>query len=309
MNYITGGMLHSVISLVNHLKKDFNVVVIANEEAEIFKKIEEIEKIKLENRFIVDFKMPIATLKTYLEIRKKIQVYNSIDSLVITNNVGSELLFSGFGIRPINIKRIFVSRGGNYRGKTGFVLKQGFKSIIKFVAISNHQKNILISNGIPAEKIVVIHNGVEKIKIDKKNTFDKKLVKISIVGYIDSKKNQLLALNSLNFIKHSNVQINIYGIAFTKSNKQYKKKLDEFIEKEGLSKMVNYKGYEANKNLIYKETDILLSTSLAEGFGRTVAEAMSIGIPCIGLKESGGLYDVITHFKDVIAATYGWFLD
>jgi glycosyltransferase involved in cell wall biosynthesis len=300
-NHLTGGMIHSVISLIKSLSKDYKIYIIAHKDAEIAQLGLDATPLFLNNPWCISLSAPLKTLKTHLEVRNLLRNFDKNDTLVFTNNVGSEMIFSGFGFFPIPLKRIFVSRGGDYTGKTGAVLKKGFNSVFRFVAVSESQKEKLIFATKPEAKIEVIHNGVE---ISNPTNFkynpDKNIMNLSVVGYIGILKNQILAIRALPQLlnMHEGIKLNIYGISVTPASIEYEKQLFNEVEKLKLKDSVIFKGYESDKSSIYSNTDILLSCSVTEGFGRTIAEAMSFGIPCIGLKESGGLLDIISDKHD-----------
>lgn len=301
-DHFTGGMIHSVVALAKQLKDEYNVYFLAHRGADVFKIDDEIKYLILESPWSISISSPLKTICTYLEVKRLLNSFDYTNTIVFTNNVGSELLFSGFGFFPVPFRRIFVSRGGDYLGKTGWILRKGFKSAYRFIAISESQKNTLIRIGIKSQLISKIHNGV---KVWHENVHDSKTIKLynlSIIGYINSNKNQLLAIDALSELVKllPELRLNIYGLAFTDSDKEYKKMLEGRIHELGIEDKVVFKGYERNQSEIFNATDILISCSRSEGFGRSVAEAMGYGIPCIGLVSSGGLLDIITNGYDGI---------
>lgn len=80
---------------------------------------------------------------------------------------------------------------------------------------------------------------------------------------------------------------------------------DEFKEINSIISQSKYKAFFKLTNKVYyedlpkylKECNLMLLTSLYEGFGRVILEAMTYGIPCISTK-SGGPEDLITHNKN-----------
>ena len=166
-NHYNGGMIHSVMALASSLKNDFNIYILAHSNADVFTKNNDLLTLRMENKWVVSFKSPIKTLKCYLEIKNILKNFKNSETIVITNNVGSELILSGFGFIPIKLKRVFVSRGGDYLGKTGWFIKKSFKSVNKFIAISNRQKEVLNKVGVKDDLIAIIHNGIKVSKAKK----------------------------------------------------------------------------------------------------------------------------------------------
>lgn len=133
----------------------------------------------------------------------------------------------------------------------------------------------------------VIYNGVfeETLQSYKNNIFPITHFRISIIGMVIETKGQLQALRIFSKLhnKLKNIELLIYG---EYDNSSYKKKLDSFIIDNGLSDCVSFKGYVSN-NKIYDEMEILLCCSKNEGFGRTIIEAMSYGIPIVSVNKAG----------------------
>lgn len=301
-NHLQGGMLFSVVSLIKGLSAEFVIIVIAHEDAEIFKIGLDIVPLKLKNKWVISMSRPLMSLKTYLELRQIIQSIDLESAIILTNNVGSELTFAGFGFFPLSSRRVFISRGGGLDGKTGLFLKLCFKSCIAFVATSKKQELALLANGVERDSIKIINDGVGAPDPQEVRTYRTNSFRISVIGYIDENKNQMLALNALKTLiaMDYKVCLNIYGVAASESQLNYKKLLEEKITELNLGDYVNFKGFERDQRIIYSNTDVLISCSLSEGFGRTIIEAMSYGIPSVGLIESGGLLDIITNQIDGI---------
>lgn len=300
-DHFTGGMIHSVVALAQSLKIDYNVYFLAHKGAEVFKLDSEIRALVLEKPWSISVSSPLKTISTFFEVKRLLKNFDLDNTLIFTNNVGSELIFSGFGFFPVSFRRIFVSRGGDYLGKTGWVVRRGFRSVYHFVCTSTRQINILNKGGIKKNQITLIHNGVAGLLENFVFTFDsREVIQLTVVGYINAEKNQKLIIDALYLLK-KNKQfkycLNIYGTDTSKLN-IYTKELKALINDYDLNENVVFQGFEKNKDLIYCNTHILISSSLSEGFGRTVAEAMAYGIPCIGLIESGGLLDIITDKYD-----------
>lgn len=297
-DHFTGGMIHSVMTLARSLKNDYNVYIIAYNEAEVFKIDSDINPLELQKPWSISISTPFSTFGTYLEVRKLVKHFKKSETIVFTNNVGSELIFSGFGFFPIDLKRVFVSRGGDYLGKTGWIVRQGFKSVSYFICTSTRQADILKNCGIKSSKIFKIHNGVENLRVSEYSFNIEQPVQLAVVGYINSEKNQKLIIEALNLLKNDSnfdFKLNVYG---TSTNSKYYEELLDLIKSYQLCEQVIFHGFTKDKKKIYTNTDILISSSVSEGFGRTVAEAMAFGIPCVGLYESGGLLDIITNSID-----------
>lgn len=159
--------------------------------------------------------------------------------------------------------------------------------------LSEYSKNRLIDvNPSYQGKITVIPSSVAKLK---KN--DKKISEI-----INTEKPYMLTINS--FFKHKN-QITLIK-AFNKikeiiphslvlvgrpeensPNSRYKE-IVEYIEKNNLKERVKILSYisDEERNALLYNTDLFISTSYMEGFGRTPVEAAMCNVPVISTKET-----------------------
>jgi glycosyltransferase involved in cell wall biosynthesis len=297
---MTGGMVFSVFELAEQLVSNFNIHIIISKNIKNIIFPEYVNIIYTTSNFYVSLANPIATFKSVFFMINIMKRFDPNNTIVITNDVGVELLFSVFGFKDIEFKRIFVSRGGNYRGKTGWFLEKGLRKVECIVATSEYQRNNLMRLN-KNFRIELIHNGIKKFNsVNSNKKLNNNEVKISIIGYICENKNQMLAVQILKKLIDLgyNVLLNIYGIAYTNSNKLYEKKVINEINSKKLNQHVCFRGFVENNQTLYSDTDILISCSHSEGFGRVVVEAMSQGIPVVGNVDSGGLIDIIENDLD-----------
>lgn len=75
--------------------------------------------------------------------------------------------------------------------------------------------------------------------------------------------------------------------------------LRQKVQANGLSACVTFVGFRENVTPYYERATVLLSTSRWEGFGMTIVEAMSAGVPCVSF-DNDGAYEIIHNGKDGI---------
>lgn len=110
-----------------------------------------------------------------------------------------------------------------------------------------------------------------------------------MVGRLDDGKNQKMAIECFSKIanKYKDWTLEFYGdgIAYLE--------LKKIIQNYNLDKQVFLKG---NTKEVFKEllnSDIFIFPSKFEGWGMALTEAMSMGLPCIGLKSCSGVNQLI----------------
>lgn len=151
-------------------------------------------------------------------------------------------------------------------------------------------------------KVVVIPNSIPPIDdnfICKYDNNDRKHIIINIAR-ITSVKNQELIIKSFAKIanKYPKWEVNIWG----NTDKKYKEKLDNLVNELKLNNKVFFKGL-TNKPLEeLKNADIFAFPSLHEGFSLALSEAMSIGLPSIGLKIAPSVNELIINEKNGLLA-------
>lgn len=194
------------------------------------------------------------------------------------------------------------------------------KGMDLLLAISQATKDDAVEKlGIPAEKIVVIHAGIDKEfrrleSVNVKNLKNKYGIEnpfILFAGGIDFKKNiegliEAYAATNKNVIK--NYQLVIAG----KADQQLLNKFLSIAEQNGVGGRVICTGFVPKEDLIelYNTTEVLVFPSLYEGFGLPVLEAMACGANVVtanssSLKEIAEGHAVLVNPKSIKSITKG----
>lgn len=114
----------------------------------------------------------------------------------------------------------------------------------------------------------------------------KKRYRITNVGSVCSRKNQKLLIEAFSALaeKYPDWDVEIWG----EKNSHYAKALQRYIELHGLRNRVFLKGITKKTDQVYADSDIFAYPSTSEGFPNGVIEAMSAGVPVVGLQECHG---------------------
>ncbi|MBC7364893.1 MAG: glycosyltransferase family 4 protein, partial [Candidatus Aminicenantes bacterium] len=173
-----------------------------------------------------------------------------------------------------------------------------------FIALSKAQARYLKLNGI--DNIYVIPNttsisllswGENELYYEELKGDD--LIKIVYVAHIEKRKSQHVAIEAIKILKKEykvkNVCLKLIGGVL---DIKYKKHLDEYIMKNGLTGNVVFAGklnHETVLNIV-KESDIVIFTSTLEVLPRAIIEAMALGRPIIAT-EIDGVVDLIKNYE------------
>ena len=141
----------------------------------------------------------------------------------------------------------------------------------------------------------VVKQMPESIKADL--AADKKVYKIISVGRIDShQKRTLIAVKAFLSIAADfpNWQFEMYGPA---TNKDYKQKIDEYIQAHDSHHQVQYMGTTSDMNHVLCNADIFAFPSAYEGFSLALTEANAVGLPGIGFSYAPSVNELIEDGK------------
>ena len=180
-----------------------------------------------------------------------------------------------------------------------FLSNQTLKKADGIVVINQKVKNILLSRGIPENKIKIIPPGIDLTKfqfLPKKEipkTFEIKnspteTFEILSVGYLLQRKGLDLVIKALSELAKMNlstqINLNILGDGPQLNN------LQKMVADFGL-KNVNFLGFVENSKVsqFYQQADVFVSMSRGESWGQMYLEAMACGLPIITTENTGSL--------------------
>lgn len=132
---------------------------------------------------------------------------------------------------------------------------------------------------IPKDKIQVIYNGVPPCAKNKGLTVQKKGApkKVIVLGRLVKKKDQAQLIESVRLIPLS-IKCRYYIVG--RGNEEHK--LKKLVTDYGLQDTIRFvKNINKGPCVILRSADLFIFTSQYEGFGNTILEAMSCGLPVV----------------------------
>lgn len=182
-----------------------------------------------------------------------------------------------------------------------FLGKFIIKKADSFRVVSQRIKESLIKLGVDEDKITVVPIYAQKAQrtIEEPQKDTKRFVFLTI-GRLVLVKNIGLQIKALAEVikKYPDVELWVAGEG------KEKKKLELLTKKLGLEKRVKFWGWQDNLEKFYKQADVLLLTSNYEGWGLTVIEAASFGLPII-MTDVGCAGEVIKNGKSGLVVPIG----
>lgn len=170
------------------------------------------------------------------------------------------------------------------------------------LVVSHFLKKRYLKAGLAADDVSVIYNGVPKANLVSNiklriNTSSK--IRLLFAGRVCHAKGVHIAIQALAKLNRRGVQrfyLNIAGPV----DDAYSKELRKLISSLNLTEFVSFLGMVAHEkmNELYDSNDALLfPSSIDEGFGLVIIEAMARGLPTI-VTNHGGPKEIVTHMEN-----------
>lgn len=181
-----------------------------------------------------------------------------------------------------------------------FLMKLAYSKADKVIANSNDTKKDLLKHKIIKEKkITVISNPIDlyqgKDKLDNRFNHLLSLKKFIIIscGTLTEQKNFELLINSFKKIKikNKNAFLVIIGEGILR------KKLEALSDNLKLLDDILFLGNVKNPQTYFKLSNLYVCSSIYEGFGSTIVEAMMCGLPIVSTNCPGGPNEILENGK------------
>ena len=216
----------------------------------------------------------IISLKKITEIKKILIERNHLDELRFYKNIKDYIK-----------KKIILILIKIYYSKSDAIVGISRKLSIDLEKFINSKVTTIYNPSL--EDKIIRNNKEKKLKIKK----NKKI--ILNVGFFEKQKDQITILKSISILKnhYKNFLLVLIG-----RGSEYKN-LKKFIRENNLNKFVKiYKNIE-NPKLFYKKADLFILSSIYEGLGNVLVEALKNNCPVITSSCNSGPMEIIGNGK------------
>ncbi|WP_075502006.1 glycosyltransferase [Candidatus Pelagibacter communis] len=174
-----------------------------------------------------------------------------------------------------------------------FLAKYFYRFADLIITNSKFEKNFIINN-FNIKNIKYIYPPSIS-KINKGNRLRNKincLKKIIYVGRLSKEKGVITIVEALSEIKDKfNFTFEIYGDGIEKDN------IKRFIKSKRLDKKVIFKGYNKDRDKIFKNANLFINASWFEGLPNALVQSINYNVFPICSKSPGGNFEVIKYGK------------
>jgi len=174
--------------------------------------------------------------------------------------------------------------------------------VARYVTVSEAIRQVLIKDGIPGDRIVTVHSGIDLARIidapDCTEALRAELqvpdddVLIGNVAHLADHKGQRYLLEAIPRILAGapNTTFAIVGKG------ELREELEAQAHELGIADRVRFPGFRTDVPSLLKAFDMFVMPSHMEGLGTSVLDAMAAGTPVVGT-EAGGMPEAIEHQK------------
>ena len=169
---------------------------------------------------------------------------------------------------------------------------------VRIIAISDFIKGQLVEGGVPQEKIVVRHLGIDterfrpqplqREQLIQKYSISPDEVLLSTVSYLRPIKSPEIIVKAMGVLAERKVPVRL----FVGGDGEMLEELQQLSESLGVSDRIHWLGLVPDPLDLLQASDLFLLATVGEAFGLVLAESMACGVPVVG-SRAGAIPEVV----------------
>ncbi len=195
----------------------------------------------------------------------------------------------GLSPRPCHV----VSRRVDFDVARGFVSRWKYRrGADAYIAISEGVRRVLLEGGIPADRIRVVHSGIDLGKFDGLKPrdavraefgLDARTLAIGNVAALAPHKaqNDLLRAAALVLARRDDVRFFVVGEGALRAE------LEALARELGIAARVVFTGFRSDALDLLRAFDVFVMSSYLEGLGTSIMDAQALGVPVVATRTGG----------------------
>jgi len=192
---------------------------------------------------------------------------------------------------PVPRPKIVASRRVDFHLQGNAFSQWKYRQVDGFIAASAAIRDILVHDGIPAGRVVVVHDGIDVEKIARRQVLDLHaeywlphgVPVIVNVGALVAHKGQKHLIEAMPIVLRDvpDAHLVIFGEG------ELRGALERQIKHLSLEKRVLLPGFREDVLSLMKSSDLFVMSSITEGLGSAVLDAMAMGLAVVGTRAGG----------------------
>jgi glycosyltransferase involved in cell wall biosynthesis len=171
-----------------------------------------------------------------------------------------------------------------------------YRQVAHFIAASGAIRDILVHDGIPAAQVTVVHDGIDVAKVQRLPALDahvefwlpRGVPLVMNVGALVGHKGQTHLIEAMPLVMREvpDAHLVILGEG------ELRAPLERQVKELHLERVVRLPGFREDVLSLMKSADVFAISSITEGLGSAVLDAMAMGLPVAGTL-AGGIPEVV----------------
>jgi glycosyltransferase involved in cell wall biosynthesis len=192
---------------------------------------------------------------------------------------------------PVPRPKLVVSRRVDFHLQGNAFSQWKYRQVDGFIAASAAIRDILVHDGIPTDRIVVVHDGIDVGKIAHRQAADLHaeywlphgVPVIVNVGALVGHKGQKYLIDAMPAVLREvpDARLVIFGEG------ELRAALEKQVKHLSLEKHVLLPGFREDVLSLMKSADLFVMSSITEGLGSAVLDAMAMGLAVVGTRAGG----------------------
>ncbi|MDP1568369.1 MAG: glycosyltransferase [Vicinamibacterales bacterium] len=199
---------------------------------------------------------------------------------------------------PVPRPRLLASRRVDFHLQRHSFSRWVYRQVDGFIAASGAIRDILVRDGVPASRIVVVHDGIDVERISGMPAVDlhQELwlphgvpVIVNVAALVDHKGQRHL-IDAMPRVRRA--VPDAHAVIFGEG--ELRGALERQVKDLHLDKHVLLPGFREDVLSLAKTADLFVMSSITEGLGSTLLDAMAMGLAVVGTR-AGGIPEAVVH--------------
>jgi glycosyltransferase involved in cell wall biosynthesis len=287
-----GGQNQVLLTVLGLRAKGHRAVLVAHGEGELYRRAQEgPDLIALAPKNEIDLSAAWKLSRIIRQVNP--QVVHAHDPHAVSM-AALALSFSA----PVPRPPVVASRRVDFHLQKHSFSRWKYRQVDLFIAASTAIRDVLVDDGVAAGQIVVVHDGIDVAKIGRLPAVDVRAEfwlphgapVLANVGALVAHKGQRYLIDAMTHVlrRVPDAHLVIFGEG------ELRPSLERQIRELHLEKHVLLPGFRADVLQLVKSADLFVMSSVTEGLGSTVLDAMAMKLAVVGT-EAGGIPEAVVR--------------